>query len=312
MTGVLLMSEMSSLPMQPQAGALLRQAREAAGLHIAALAVSLKVSVKKLEALESDRIDLLPDAVFARALAASVCRTLKVDATAILAGLPQAVQPKLNDAASGINAKFRTTPESTNNSIWEHLSKLPVIAILALVLGTLAIVFFPHPDSALVSAGTEVSSSTPSVEVELNTKRPGNPSLIENRVIEAKADAAILPALGAAALNVVNKPVPTASPGVQTQQPIVVFAAEQTPAVAVGSGLLVLKARGASWVEVVDAAAVVQLRKTLVSGENAVVSGRLPLRVVIGRADLIDVLIREKSFDVSNVSKDNVARFEVK
>ena len=57
---------------QVSAGALLRQAREAAGLHVAALAVSLKVPVKKLEALESDRLDLLPDAVFARALASSM------------------------------------------------------------------------------------------------------------------------------------------------------------------------------------------------------------------------------------------------
>ena len=35
-------------------GAMLRQAREAAGLHIGALAVSLRVPVKKLEALEAD------------------------------------------------------------------------------------------------------------------------------------------------------------------------------------------------------------------------------------------------------------------
>ena len=54
------------------AGSLLRQAREAAGIHIAALAVSLKVPVKKLEALEQDRFDLLPDAVFVRALASSM------------------------------------------------------------------------------------------------------------------------------------------------------------------------------------------------------------------------------------------------
>ena len=54
------------------AGAMLREARELEGLDIAALAVSLKVPVKKLEALEADRFDLLPDTVFARALAASV------------------------------------------------------------------------------------------------------------------------------------------------------------------------------------------------------------------------------------------------
>ena len=47
------------------AGALLRQAREAAGLHVAALAVALKVPVRKLEALEDNRWDVLPDLVFA-------------------------------------------------------------------------------------------------------------------------------------------------------------------------------------------------------------------------------------------------------
>jgi cytoskeleton protein RodZ len=53
------------------AGAMLRKARMAAGLHVAALAVSMKVPVKKLEALESDRLDLLPDVAFVRALASS-------------------------------------------------------------------------------------------------------------------------------------------------------------------------------------------------------------------------------------------------
>ena len=77
---------------QPSAGTLLRQAREAAGMHIGALSVSLKVPVKKLEALEADRLDLLPDAVFARALAASVCRTLKADPGPIRLGVDVAAE----------------------------------------------------------------------------------------------------------------------------------------------------------------------------------------------------------------------------
>ena len=44
------------------AGALLRAARERQGLHIAALAAAIKVSQRKLEALEADRGDGLPDA----------------------------------------------------------------------------------------------------------------------------------------------------------------------------------------------------------------------------------------------------------
>jgi transcriptional regulator with XRE-family HTH domain len=69
-------------------GAYLRESREAAGLHLATLAASLKVSVRKLEALEHDQFDLLPDAVFTRALASSVCRMLKLEPAPVLERLP--------------------------------------------------------------------------------------------------------------------------------------------------------------------------------------------------------------------------------
>ena len=53
------------------AGGLLREARQASGMHIAALAVALKVPVSKLEALEADNFGALPDTVFVRALASA-------------------------------------------------------------------------------------------------------------------------------------------------------------------------------------------------------------------------------------------------
>jgi cytoskeleton protein RodZ len=67
-------------PGSPSAGALLRAAREKQGLHIAALAAAIKVAPRKLDALENDRWQDLPDATFTRALAQTVCRTLKIDA----------------------------------------------------------------------------------------------------------------------------------------------------------------------------------------------------------------------------------------
>ena len=70
------------------AGSLLRGAREAAGIHIEALAVALKVPVSKLEALEADKYEALLDTVFVRALASSVCRTLKLDPVQVLSLLP--------------------------------------------------------------------------------------------------------------------------------------------------------------------------------------------------------------------------------
>ncbi|MES2483443.1 MAG: helix-turn-helix transcriptional regulator, partial [Pseudomonadota bacterium] len=81
--------EVSASEAEPTAGALLRRAREQAGLHLDVLAGSLKVPPRQLEALEMDRIDLLPDVVFARALAASVCRNLKVSPRVVLDRLPQ-------------------------------------------------------------------------------------------------------------------------------------------------------------------------------------------------------------------------------
>jgi cytoskeleton protein RodZ len=70
------------------AGALLRQYREAQGLNLEVLAHALRVAPAKLEALEADHLDKLPDAMFARALALAVCRQLKVDAAPVLVLLP--------------------------------------------------------------------------------------------------------------------------------------------------------------------------------------------------------------------------------
>ncbi len=77
----------STLP-STTAGALLRQLREDAGFKLDVLAQALRVSPAKLQALEADRLDDLPDAMFARALALAVCRQLKTDAAPVLALLP--------------------------------------------------------------------------------------------------------------------------------------------------------------------------------------------------------------------------------
>src|SRR5690349_7533028 len=89
------------------AGMLLRQAREAAGLHVASLAGIMKVPIPRLEALEEDRYEELPDIAFARALASSICRTLKVDPAPVMERLPQKPRPSLARSEGGINEPFR-------------------------------------------------------------------------------------------------------------------------------------------------------------------------------------------------------------
>jgi cytoskeleton protein RodZ len=47
-------------------------------------------------------------------------------------------------------------------------------------------------------------------------------------------------------------------------------------------------------------------------GESASASGTLPLTVTVGSAEATEVQVRGKPFNLGPVSRDNVARFEVK
>ena len=76
--------------------------------------------------------------------------------------------------------------------------------------------------------------------------------------------------------------------------------------------MVLLKAKGTSWVEVTDGNGVVQVRKTLGAGDVVSASGALPLAVVVGRVDNTEVQVRGKDYDLSRIARDNVAKFEVK
>ena len=264
------------------AGSLLRRAREAEGLHIAALAVVLKVPVKKIEALEADRLHELPDIVFARALASSVCRALKIASGPILALLPLSSQPKLKAVESGTQASYRVKGLRSEHRVWDQLSRPYWVAIFLLVIGLAALIFWPvKPGSVMLAVSL--------------------PAVAESAVPVPAAAELPLPLPVA-----VPPPVLDADPTVGAAAKAIVAGSGST------TGILLLQARGASWVEVTDAKGVVHLRKTMSQGEVQGVSGALPMAVVLGRAGVMAVRIRDVPFDLGAVSKDNVARFEVK
>lgn len=299
------------------AGALIRQAREAAGLHIAALAVALKVPVKKLEALEADRLDLLPDAVFVRALASSVCRTLKMDAGQVLALLPQTGKPRLDYQQTSINTPFRSPSDGPGPSLWAQVSRPAVLAGLLLLLGALVLIFLPAVQQQEMAVQPLASSpaAAPPAASDSGAATPApvqespSPAVSESPVAAAAvggmpAAPAMAPGLSAGAALL----LPAASP---TEAPAATAAQASTPSTA-ANGIIVFTAKGESWVEVTDAKGVVVLRRTLAAGEAASASGALPLAAVVGRVDATQVQVRGRPFDLGAVAKDNVARFEVK
>ena len=128
---------------EPSAGTMLREAREASGLQMADLAGVMKVPVKKLEALEGDRFDELPDSVFVRALAASVCRTLKVNPATVLDKLPQSPRPQLDKRERSVYIPVHTPGFPVVKSLLTFVLKPAVLVVTALLLGVAALLFVP-------------------------------------------------------------------------------------------------------------------------------------------------------------------------
>ncbi|WP_144731414.1 helix-turn-helix domain-containing protein [Extensimonas perlucida] len=316
-----------------RAGALLRAAREAAGVHIATLAGTLKVPLDKLQALENGDLAALPDMVFARALASSVCRSLKIDPAPVLALLPRVAPGSLAGQTEGINTPVKNLAgKSLDFSPAHGKHRWLGWLVLALLLGALALIFWPHgaPDRStegLKPAGAGASAATAQQQPELQTpwtpsSTPG-PAAVQMELAQTPASAsgaAAASALAGEGLRPAGSASPTAAiPGgaaaAAALAPSAAASAAAEPvrvAPAAGAELLLLRARSASWVQVRDAAGKVVLERTLQAGESAPVAGTLPLAVVLGRADAVEVFVRGQPFVPPAVSKGNVSRFEVK
>jgi cytoskeleton protein RodZ len=281
---------------QMTAGDMLREAREAHNLHIDVVAAALKVPTQKLQSLEDDDIDSLPDPVFARALAASVCRALKIDPAPVLAILPGARLAGLADSDRTLSNNLRSgAPRAGSVGGAWSLSR-PLMFIVALLLvGAAAVVWLPQSvfdqGSAAMSRliGKGESAPNPDAGAPVAAGAPGT-------VVEPVLTVAQAPGVA-----------PAAVPATSEVAPVV------TPASLPAADVLVFVARADSWITVTEAGGKQVLRRTVTAGETVRLSGALPLSVVVGRASAVDVKVHGKPFDLGPVTKGGgVARFEVK
>ena len=284
------------------AGALLRAAREKQGLHLAALAAALKVAPRKLELLETDRYDELPDATFTRALALSVCRVLKIDATPVLVRLPQSGEHGLEQVARGLNQPFRDRMARHESGEWrQRLFSLPAIGALLLLVAAAVVYLMPERPISLPA----LSSFWPTASA------PVGAAAAAASAVETMAAAASEVSAEASAAMALEAPASAAStPAALTET---VFAAPPTgTADSATAAPLALRAIGSSWVEVRDREGRVLLSRTLNAGETVGVDGAMPLKVVIGNADVTQLSFRGQAVALAAVTKDNVARLELK
>ena len=289
-------TESSSAPLSAaeRAGILLRTSREAAGFSLEALAAVVKVPVRKLEALEAGRLDALPESVYVRGMVVGICRVLHADPQAILALLPLTPAKPLQQQGAIAPVPFQTAGDDSLHSLLGVIAKPYVRWALTIVFGAALLYFWPD----IASLSRQVTADAEAL--------PVSQPWVANGTVASVPE----PVTGS---------VPTISEAVDEVYPSTALTPVGDQASAAAKAALVpadetvhFKARGKTWVEVMDAKGVVVLRRVLVDGDQAGAGGQSPLAVVIGNADVTDVWIRGTVFDIKSMSQGNVARFEVK
>ncbi|TAK78968.1 MAG: helix-turn-helix domain-containing protein [Aquabacterium sp.] len=317
-------------------GALLREARQAKGMDLDTLALSIKVAPRKLEALEGDRYDELPDPGFVRALALTVCRVLGRDPADVLAGLPAVSQGAgLEHVTRGLDQPFDRTGLRLGALVETKMPQFlrPAAVVPALLLAAAAAVWLLWPQrlastvDTVVSPAASAPEAVPAVEPGSRIEAVADASAVASA---ATSPASAAPQTAASAqlaaaqpldlrassqiaatapvapvASVAAVPVPAPSPAPVAAPPVAAAAAADA------SGP-VIATREASWIEARDSRGRTVVSRLVQPGERLVLDGRAPWRIKVGNARGTDLSYNGKPVELQPIARDNVARLELK
>ena len=308
------------------AGARLKAAREARGLHVVNLAVTLKVPPRKIEALEADRWSEVGDAVFVRALAQAVCRQLGADAQPVLERLPKLERdPVLRFADSPVTGR---APQETGMVRRPGLPasgggapgldarrRNPAALAAALSLAAAAALYFWTGNAPQAPAVPTVGAVATAPEGSASgAPASGAPvSLVAAPSDSVSSSAPVAPAVPGTPAPAVNAPAP-ALPAAVAPSPAASGSAPSASSTALASSTapLVISALADSWVELRDARGELLLSRIVRSGERVELPALLPAQVVIGNAAGTQLTLRGQPVDLAAATRDNVTRIELR
>jgi cytoskeleton protein RodZ len=268
------------------AGGLLKAARQAAGMHLAVLSVNLKVPVRQLEALEADQYPFDQSPVFARSLAASVCRQLRVDPAPILALMPMSAnylassagERQVYTAPPNLGRMRCTASGVPGKTGWLAFGMLVSISGLIWLPNLTQWSWFESLRAPVPASESFVQAPTPLALVD-------NPDL--TRAVESVPS---------------QEPVPISAPEVQSSQSNLVGTQPE----------LVFSAQNISWIEVRDAQKQLIWNGVLNLGDTKRLPLTLPVFVVVGRSDAVQLSVNGQPFNLKPHTQVNTARVEVK
>lgn len=281
-------------------GILLSNERVKRGLSLQEVADQLKLSRKQLEAIENDEYDKLPGPAFARGFVRNYAKLLGLDAALLNAALDAYVpMPMVNPRPAPVEAPSREparpvepTPEPRPRQPLNPLLIKGAIAVVVLVL--LLMVSY-----RMVTQGGSVSpASLPA------TPLPASQAAVSTPLVEAPApQAAVTPAPVSAPAPVTPAPIPEAKPA-ELPTPATQAAVSDS-----GAGEVVLRAKEAAWVSLIDAKGK-KLVYGQVTGEKRV-SGTPPYKLIIGNAQQVELQYKGQGVPLADKTKGSTARVEL-
>jgi cytoskeleton protein RodZ len=288
----------------PSAGTRLREARMAAGLSIDAVAQQLKLAPRQVVALEQDDFPQLPGRTFIRGFVRNYARLLRLDTEAVLAALPE---PEL--APSLDHPSLAPTPRAMGELPADLQKKSGggrwAIALALIAIVGIGLVYeFTRPGSELArSFGIGRDAS------------PSHSTLLPTPVVPASPTPPVA-SDAPPATSLANPMATSATPAGETPAPGTGVATAEPPATAAATGStdapLLLVFRATSWVEVKDGNGAVLLSTMGYPGATHAVGGKLPLEVVLGNAEAVNVTWHGTAFDTTPYVRQNVAKFLLK
>ena len=297
----------------PSPGARLRAAREAASMSQDDIATKLKLSVRQVAAIESGDWSALPERTFTRGFMRSYARLVGLD--------PESVGIEQGTTQSIAATELKPTPEAIGEIAHEsdrhgnRLARWAVPAALIAVITAGAAYFqwghlagLPGKPGSLSVARPPAASSSPPVEA--TTARAG----------EAAAPAAVTtpsgPTTDGASKDAPPSPpaaesvaAPAASTAAPTLAPLPAITASPALLPRPGEKRITLTFKGKSWTEVRSKGEVI-FSETAQPGSREF-NGAVPLSFTVGNASNVTVSVDGKPFDMSELTRNDVARFRI-
>ncbi len=273
----------------PLPGAVLSAARKEQGLSVVDVARSLRLSVRQVEAIETDDYERLPGKTFLRGFVRNYAKLLHLDPDPLLKAPQLSVsgdfQPKvISVPVSQVELNASRSQRRFTSAQPPSLLKYALIGMLILagVAWVVFEIFFGNGvTTVVVKPAGDGEVVTLSLPLAASEEKPAS--------TESSAP-----------------PVPVA----ETQQPpaSAPTTAAEAGGAAPGSAKIRLIFGGESWIDLRDKGGRTIYKQTGQAGDEQIISGTAPFSLTVGKASNVTVYYNDKPVDLAPHSSGDVAR----